>query len=47
MVKAATPKGTIEGRIAIRHRPSFRIGKVDIHPQYMRRLHRVDGYEHQ
>jgi 5-methylcytosine-specific restriction endonuclease McrA len=47
IVKAVTPKGTIRGRIAIRHRPSFRIGKVDIHPKYMRRLHRADGYEYQ
>jgi 5-methylcytosine-specific restriction endonuclease McrA len=46
IVKAIAPKGTYEGRIAIRHRPSFRIGKVDIHPKYMRRLHRADGYEY-
>ncbi|GHO80778.1 hypothetical protein KSD_85490 [Ktedonobacter sp. SOSP1-85] len=47
MVKALTPKGTFEGRIAIRHRPSFRLGKVDIHPKYMRCVHRSDGYEYQ
>ncbi|GCE20025.1 hypothetical protein KDK_38250 [Dictyobacter kobayashii] len=46
MVKVITPKGTFQGRIAIRSRPSFRLGKVDIHPKYMRRLHRVDGYEY-
>lgn len=46
IVKAITPKGTFWGRIAIRHRPSFRIGKKDIHPKYMRRLHRADGYEY-
>ena len=44
IVKAVTPKGTVQGRIAIRHRPSFRLGKVDIHPKYMRRVHRADGY---
>jgi len=22
------------------------IGKVDIHPKYMRRVHRADGYEY-
>jgi hypothetical protein len=43
-VKAVTPKGTFQGRIAIRHRPSFRLGKVDIHPKYMRRVHQADGY---
>jgi 5-methylcytosine-specific restriction endonuclease McrA len=46
LVKAITPKGTFVGRIAIRHRPSFRLGKVDIHPKYMRRLQRADGYEY-
>ena len=46
MVKAMTPKGMFEGRIAIRHRPSFRLGKVDIHPKYMRRVHQADGYEY-
>ncbi|GCF09371.1 hypothetical protein KDI_29350 [Dictyobacter arantiisoli] len=46
VVKAITPKGTFQGRIAIRHRPSFRVGKVDIHPKYMHRLHRRDGYEY-
>ncbi|EFH90085.1 HNH endonuclease [Ktedonobacter racemifer DSM 44963] len=46
MVKAITSKGTFEGRIAIRHRPSFRLGKVDIHPKYMHCIHRADGYEY-
>ena len=47
MVKAITPnKGIFEGRIAIRHRPSFRLEKVDIHPKYMRCVQRSDGYEY-
>ncbi|GHO76117.1 hypothetical protein KSD_38880 [Ktedonobacter sp. SOSP1-85] len=46
MVKAITPKGTFEGKIAIRHRPLFQLGKVDIHPKYMRRVHQADGYEY-
>jgi 5-methylcytosine-specific restriction endonuclease McrA len=46
-VKAITPKGTFQGRIAIRHRPSFRLGKVDIHPKYMRRVHQADGYTYE
>ena len=33
LVKAITPKGSFSGRIAIRHRPSFRLGTVDIHPK--------------
>jgi 5-methylcytosine-specific restriction endonuclease McrA len=46
IVKALAPKGTYQGRIMIRHRPSFRLGKVDIHPKYLRRLQRADGYEY-
>ena len=46
MVKAITPKGTFQGRIAIRYRPSFHLGKEDIHPKYMRHVHRADGYEY-
>ncbi|GHO65168.1 hypothetical protein KSC_040600 [Ktedonobacter sp. SOSP1-52] len=46
LVKAITPKATFEGRIAIRHRPSFRLEKVDIHPKYMRCVQRCDGYEY-
>ncbi|GER88853.1 hypothetical protein KDW_30150 [Dictyobacter vulcani] len=46
MVKAITPKGTFHGRIAIRYRPSFHLGKEDIHPKYMRHVHRADGYEY-
>ncbi len=47
IVKAVTSKITVTGRIAIRHRPSFRIGKSDIHPKYMRRVHRADGYRYE
>jgi 5-methylcytosine-specific restriction endonuclease McrA len=47
IVKAVTPKITIEGRIAIRHRPSFRIGKGDIHPKYMRHVQQADGYTYE
>ncbi len=46
-VEAVTPKGTFQGRIAIRHRPSFRLGKVDIHPKYMRRVYQADGYSYE
>lgn len=47
IVRATTSTGTIEGRVAIRHRPSFRIGKVDIHPKYMQRIHKADGYSYE
>lgn len=47
IVKAVTPKMSIAGRITIRHRPSFLVGKKDgIHPKYMHRLHRADGYQY-
>ncbi|HEU5230174.1 MAG TPA: HNH endonuclease, partial [Ktedonobacteraceae bacterium] len=48
LVKAIIPQGTYagiyEGRIAIRFRPSFRLGKIDVHPKYLRMLQRGDGY---
>lgn len=47
IVKAVTAKRTLTGRIAIRHRPMFRIGTSDIHPKYMRRVHRADGYSYE
>ncbi|GHO67542.1 hypothetical protein KSC_064340 [Ktedonobacter sp. SOSP1-52] len=46
LIKAISPKGRFEGRIAIRHRPSFRLGNVDIHPKYIRCVQRADGYEY-
>jgi 5-methylcytosine-specific restriction endonuclease McrA len=45
-VKASTPKGTLEGRIAIRHRPKFHMSQGDVHPKYLRRVQRADGYEY-
>ncbi len=47
IVKAVTPKGIYQGRIAIRHRPSFRLGKFDIHTKYLRRVQRADGYQYE
>ncbi|GCE11007.1 RNA-guided endonuclease IscB [Tengunoibacter tsumagoiensis] len=50
IVKAIIPKGkyrgTYEGRIIIRHRPSFRLGTFDVHPQYLRCIHRADGFRY-
>lgn len=37
-------KGKHEGRIAIRYRPSFRLGNIDVHPKYLTTIHRADGY---
>jgi 5-methylcytosine-specific restriction endonuclease McrA len=47
IVKATTKKGSTIGRVAIRHRPSFRLGTVDRHPKYMRRVHHADGYSYE
>lgn len=50
IVKAVVPKGkyagTPIGRIAIRHRPSFRLNGIDVHPKYLTLLQRGDGYEY-
>jgi hypothetical protein len=50
IVKAVVPRGKYAGiyvgRIAIRFRPSFRLGDIDVHPKYLRALHRSDGYDY-
>jgi 5-methylcytosine-specific restriction endonuclease McrA len=51
MVKATIPTGKFtgvhRGRVAIRFRPSFRLNEMDVHPRYLTRLHRCDGYTYQ
>jgi len=51
MVKAIIPggayKGTHEGRIAIRFRPSFHLNGFDIHPKYLTTLQHNDGYQYE
>jgi 5-methylcytosine-specific restriction endonuclease McrA len=48
LVRADIPRGryagTHVGRIAIRHRPSFRLNGFDVHPKHLRLLQRGDGY---
>jgi hypothetical protein len=50
IVKAVVPKGkargTHIGRVAVRARKSFRLNGHDINPDYMRILHRADGYSY-
>jgi 5-methylcytosine-specific restriction endonuclease McrA len=51
LVRATIPTGKYAGRhtgrIAIRFRPSFRLGgRIDVHPKYLTRLHRADGYDY-
>lgn len=50
IVKAIVPKGKYAGvhigRVAIRHRPSFRLNGFDVHPKYLTILQRGDGYEY-
>lgn len=36
--------GTHVGRIAIRHRPSFKLNGFDVHPKHLKLLQRSDGY---
>ena len=48
IVRADIPNGKHRGthtdRIAIRHRPSFRMGAIDVHPDRLQTVHRADGY---
>ncbi len=48
IVRAEIPNGkhhgTHVGRIALRHRPSFRLGAIDVHPDRLTVVHRADGY---
>ncbi|MBV8382673.1 MAG: RRXRR domain-containing protein, partial [Planctomycetaceae bacterium] len=37
-------RGTHVGRIAIRFRPSFRLGAIDVHPDRLTVVQRADGY---
>jgi 5-methylcytosine-specific restriction endonuclease McrA len=54
IVKADIPSGKFAGqyvgRIAIRFRPSFVLQlpsqKFDVHPKYLKTIHRADGYEY-
>jgi len=50
IVEARVPRGKYAGRhvgrVAIRHRPSFKLNGFDVHPKYLRIVHRADGYEY-
>ena len=50
MVRAVIPggkhQGTHEGRIAIRFRPWFLLGKIDVHPERLSIIQRSDGYDY-
>ncbi|MBI2567498.1 MAG: RRXRR domain-containing protein [Candidatus Schekmanbacteria bacterium] len=50
LVRAVIPVGKYRGihvgRIAIRHRPSFKLARFDVHPKYLALLQRADGYEY-
>ncbi|MCC3475724.1 MULTISPECIES: RNA-guided endonuclease IscB [unclassified Microcoleus] len=55
IVKANVPTGKFAGRyvgrVAIRFRPSFVLQlpthKFDVHPKYLKTIHKADGYEYQ
>lgn len=50
MVRAIVPSGKYAGshvgRVAIRFRLRFRLNGFDVHPRYLKVLHRNDGYEY-
>jgi 5-methylcytosine-specific restriction endonuclease McrA len=50
LARAVIPRGKYAGvqvgRVAIRHRPCFRLNGIDVHPKYLECLQRSDGYEY-
>jgi len=50
VVKANIPKGKYAGRyfgrVTIRQRKSFTLNGFDVNPDYLKRVHRTDGYEY-
>jgi 5-methylcytosine-specific restriction endonuclease McrA len=51
LVKADIPQGKFAGHhagrlSAIRQRPSFTLNGFDVHPKYLKRIHRADGFEY-
>jgi len=51
IVKAEIPKGKFAGRhvgrlSAVRQRPSFTLNCFDVHPKYLKQIHRADGFEY-
>lgn len=39
-------KPTITGRVTIREKPAFLVGKQGVHPKYLTRVHQSDGYDY-
>lgn len=48
IVVAEIPKGKFAGkhfgRVTIRQCPKFQLNRFDVHPKYLRKVHRADGY---
>lgn len=44
MIPVGTHAGSHIGRIAIRFRPSFKLNGFDVHPKYLQRVQKGDGY---
>jgi len=52
IVRADIPRGKFAGRhvgrlSAVRQRPSFALNGFDVHPKYLKRIHRSDGFNYQ
>jgi hypothetical protein len=52
IVKAEIPRGRFAGRhvgrlSSVRQRPSFTLNGFDVHPKYLKRIHRSDGFNYQ
>lgn len=39
--------GVHVGRVTVRSRPAFKVGRVEVHPKYLTLVHRSDGYAYQ
>jgi hypothetical protein len=44
VIPAGKHRGCHRGRVAIRFGQKFQMGRVCVHPRYLRKLHRADGY---
>jgi 5-methylcytosine-specific restriction endonuclease McrA len=44
VIPAGKYRGRHRGRVTIRFGQSFQVGSVSVHPRYLRKLHRADGY---
>jgi hypothetical protein len=47
MISSGKYAGKQTGRVTIKKRPNFRVNSIDVHPKYLTRIQRADGYDYQ